>query len=89
MIASPKIDLEAFYELSIAHNAALVEAMEAMQEAQHQYRMLRAVTKRLLNCPALNAEGLGDEDIEAIGKVGIVLSMAEQLGFAADRAERE
>lgn len=89
MIANPKIDLEAFYELSVAHNAALAEAMEAMQEAQHQYRMLRAVTRSLLNCPALNADGLGDEDIQAIGRVGMMLNIAEQFGLAGDDNEKQ
>lgn len=84
MITQPKIDLESFHELALAHTHALSEALEAMQEAQHQYRLLRSVTKRLLNCPALNAEGLDDEDIDAIGKAGMILNMAEQFGLAAD-----
>ena len=84
MITQPKIDLESFHELALAHTHALSEALEAMQEAQHQHRLLRSVTKRLLNCPALNAEGLDDEDIDAIGKARMILSVAEQFGFASD-----
>lgn len=84
MIAQAKIDLESFHELALAHTHALSEALEAMQEAQHQYRLLRSATKRLLNCPALNTEGLEDEDIDAISKADMILSMAKQLGLVAD-----
>jgi len=87
MITKPTVNLETFHELAIAHTDALAAAIEAMEEAQHQYLMLRSAMKRLLKCPALNMDELENEDLDAIGVACVVMDAGKQFGLVPDDSE--
>lgn len=69
MITRSPMNIEEVSRLASVMSSALEDAVDTIDDIQDNYMQLRRAMKRLLECPALNANGLETEDQQAISDV--------------------